>query len=156
MVHNRHCSACFPRQLQPEFKLTSVCMTLAYQASLSMGFSRQEYCSMLPCPPPGDLPDLGIKLASLTSPALAGGFFTTSAIWEPQLASSNPYFPIGSNSKESACNAGDLGLIPGSEKIPWRRKWQPTPYSCLGNPTDRGAWGDTVYGVTINQTQLSD
>ena len=148
MVHNRHCSACFPRQLQPEFKLTSVCMTLAYQASLSMGFSRQEYCSMLPCPPPGDLPDLGIKLASLTSPALAGGFFTTSAIWEPQLASSNPYFPSGSNSKESACNAGDLGLIPGSRRSPRERNGNPFQYFCLGNPKDRGAHWAAIHGVT--------
>ena len=45
-----------------------------------MGFSRQEYWSGLPCPPPGDLPDPGIdlvSLASLVSPALVGGFFTT-------------------------------------------------------------------------------
>ena len=48
--------------------------TVAHQAPLSMGFSRQEYWSGLPFPPPGDLPDPGIKPASLTSPALAGGF----------------------------------------------------------------------------------
>ena len=47
-----------------------------------MRFSRQEYWSGLPCPPPGNLPDPGIKLASLMSPALAGRFFTTSATWE--------------------------------------------------------------------------
>ena len=47
-----------------------------------MGFSRQEYWSGLPCPPRGDLPDPGIKPVSLMSPALAGGFFTTSATWE--------------------------------------------------------------------------
>ena len=47
-----------------------------------MGFSRQEYWSGLPCPPPGDLPDPGIKPESLTSPALAGGFFTISATGE--------------------------------------------------------------------------
>jgi len=46
-----------------------------------MGFSRQEYWSGSPCPPPGDFPDPGIKLKSLTS-ALAGRFFTTSATWE--------------------------------------------------------------------------
>ena len=40
-------------------------------------FSRQEYWSGLPCPPPGDLPDPGIKPSSILSPALAGGFFTT-------------------------------------------------------------------------------
>ena len=51
--------------------------TVAHRAPLSMDFSRQEYWSRLPCPPPGDLPNPGIKLASLTSPALAGGFFTT-------------------------------------------------------------------------------
>ena len=44
--------------------------TVALQAPLSMGFSRQEYWSGLPCPPPGDLPDPGTKLAALTSPAL--------------------------------------------------------------------------------------
>ena len=51
-------------------------------APLSMGFSRQEYWSGLPCPPPGDLPDPEIEPVSLMSPALAGGFFTTSATWE--------------------------------------------------------------------------
>ena len=44
-----------------------------------MRFSRQEYWSGLPCSPPGDLPNPGIKPTSLTSPALAGGFFTTAA-----------------------------------------------------------------------------
>jgi len=47
-----------------------------------MGFSRQEYWSGLPCPPPGDLPNPGINPTSLMSPALVGGFFTTSATWE--------------------------------------------------------------------------
>ena len=51
---------------------------VAHQASLSMGFSRQEYWSGLPRPPP-DLPNPGIKPTSLMSPALAGGFLTTSA-----------------------------------------------------------------------------
>ena len=58
--------------------------TVARQAPLSMGFSRQEYWNGLPCPPPGNLPDPGIKLPSLMSPALAGGFFTTSATWDAQ------------------------------------------------------------------------
>ena len=59
--------------------------TVAHQAPLSMAFSRQEYWSGLPCPPPGDLPDPGIKPMSPVSPALAGGFFTTGATWEGQL-----------------------------------------------------------------------
>ena len=52
--------------------------TIAHQAPLSMGFSKQEYWSGFPCPPPGDLPNPGIKPVSLRSPALAGGFFTAS------------------------------------------------------------------------------
>ena len=59
--------------------------TVAHQAPLSMGFSNQEYWSGLPFPSPGDLPDPGIKPASLSSPALAGGFFTTGATWEAQI-----------------------------------------------------------------------
>ena len=55
---------------------------IARQAPLSMGFSRQEYRSGLPCPPPGDLPDPGIEPESFTPPALEGGFFTSSATWE--------------------------------------------------------------------------
>ena len=54
--------------------------TVAHQASLSMGFYRQEYWSGLPCPPPGDLPDSGTGPVSLTSPVLAGVFFTIKAI----------------------------------------------------------------------------
>ena len=63
-------------------QLCEILWTVARQAPQSRGFSRQEYWSGLPCPPPGDLPDLGIEPASLTSPALAGGFFTISATWE--------------------------------------------------------------------------
>ena len=58
---------------------------VAHQAPLSMGFSRQEYWSGLPCPSPGDLPNLGTEPASLTSPALAGRFFTISGPWEVHL-----------------------------------------------------------------------
>ena len=57
--------------------------TVALQAPLSMGFSSQECWSGLPCPPPGDLPNPGIKPMSLVSPALVGRFFTTSTTWEP-------------------------------------------------------------------------
>ena len=56
--------------------------TVAHSEPLSSGFSRQKYWTGLPCPPPGDLPNLGIKPTSLTSPALAGGLSTTSATWE--------------------------------------------------------------------------
>ena len=63
-------------------QLFVILWTRARQAPLSMGFSRQEYWSGLPCPPPGNLPNPGIKPESLTSPAWAGAFFTTSATWE--------------------------------------------------------------------------
>ena len=56
--------------------------TVARLAPLSMGFFRKEYWSELPCPSPWDLPDPGNEPASLTSAALAGGFFITSANWE--------------------------------------------------------------------------
>ena len=59
--------------------------TVAHQAPLSIGFSRQECWSELPCPSPGDLPDSGIEPASHMSPALAGGFFTTDLPEKPLL-----------------------------------------------------------------------
>ena len=59
--------------------------TTACQASLSVGFSSQEYWSGLPCPPPRNLPDLGVEPKSLMSPALAEGFFTTSTAWKGHL-----------------------------------------------------------------------
>ena len=64
------------------FRLFVTLWTIAHQAHLSMGFSRQEYWSGLPCLSPGDLPDPGIEPLSLTSPALAGGFFTTLTTWK--------------------------------------------------------------------------
>ena len=59
--------------------------TVDPQALLSMGFSKQEYWSELPCPAPGALPDSKIEPVSLTSLALAGGFFTTSTMWESRI-----------------------------------------------------------------------
>ena len=59
--------------------------TIAHQAPLFMGFSRQEYWNGLLCPPPGDPHDPGIKPRSPVSPALRGGFFTTSTTWEAQI-----------------------------------------------------------------------
>ena len=63
-------------------RLFVILWTVACQTPLSMGFSSHEYWSGLSCPPTGDLPNLGIKPASLRSPALGGGFFTTSTTWE--------------------------------------------------------------------------
>ena len=64
-------------------------------------------------------------------------------------------FLHSSVSKESACNARDLGLIPGSGRAPGEGDSNPLQYSCLENPTDRGAWRATVHGVAQSQTRLS-
>ena len=56
-------------------------------------------------------------------------------------------FPGGSDSKESVCNAGDLGSTPGLERSPREGNGSSLRYSCLENPMDRGAWWATVYGV---------
>ena len=72
--------ACLLRRFCPVL-LFATPWTVAHQAPLSMGFSRQEHWSGFPRSPPGDLPDPGIKPVSLTPPALAGGFYTTGATW---------------------------------------------------------------------------
>ena len=61
-------------------------------------------------------------------------------------------FPGGSAGKESTCNVGDLGLIPGLGRSPGGGHGNPLQYSCLENPMDRGAWRATVQGVTKSQT----
>ena len=65
-------------------------------------------------------------------------------------------FPCSSGGKVSACNAGDLGLIPESGRSPGEGNGNPLQYSCLENPMDQGTWWATVHGVTKSQTQLSD
>ena len=70
-----YCSA----QSLSHVRLFAAPWTVACQAPLSMGFSRQEYWNRLPFPPPGDLPNPGIEAESLVPPELAGGFFTSCA-----------------------------------------------------------------------------
>ena len=60
--------------------------------------------------------------------------------------------PYSSDGKESACNAGDLGSIPGSGRSPVEGNGNPLRYSCLENPMDKGAWQTTVHGVTNSWT----
>ena len=90
---------------------------LACQAPPSMGFSRQEHWSGLPCPPPGDLPDPGIEPMSPTSPAWAGRFFTTSATWELGIVKPGLHY-LGDKSPYSACLGGKLRA---------RTCWRPSP-----------------------------
>ena len=56
--------------------------------------------------------------------------------------------PGGSDSKESACNAEDQGLIPGSARSPGEGNGKPLQYSCLENSMDRGAWWTAAHGIT--------
>ena len=100
--------------------------TVAHQASLFTGFSRQEYWSGLPCPPPGGLPH---PQTEPTPPALADGFFTT----EPQAGS-----PRLDCCWLRKCSHGK-GLptmwetwVRSLGQSLWRRKWQPTPVLLLG------------------------
>ena len=105
-----------------------------------MGFSSQEDWSGLPFPFPGDLPDPGIEPRF---PALGGGLFTTELPWG---------FSGGSDGKEFACNAGDLGSILGSKRSSREGNGNPLQYSCLENSMDRGAWWATVHGVAKSWT----
>ena len=99
-------------------QLFAVLWTVACQAPLSMEFSRQEYWNRLPFPSPGDLHNPGIKPASLMSPALAGGFFTTSATWEPHICMC--IFTFQMNPKAGPprleCNELDLQVPMGLRK----------------------------------------
>ena len=65
-------------------------------------------------------------------------------------------FPGGSDSKESACSSGDLGLIPELGRSPEEGTGNPLQYSCLENSMDRGAWWATVHGVAKSHTQPSN
>ena len=65
-------------------------------------------------------------------------------------------FPGGSEVKVSACNAGDLGSIPGLGRSPGEGNGNPLQYSCLENPMVGGAWWPTVHGATKSRTRLSD
>ena len=141
-------------------------------------------------PPPGDLPDQGMKpmfrllhwqagplpLAPMGSPRVAHKARTPGSSPSPDTQAapagpaarpptqdgpghpnlSNLGFPGGSDSKESACNAGDLGSIPGLERSSGEGNGYSLQYSCLENSMDRGDWRATVHRVTKSLTQLSN
>ena len=72
------------------------------------------------------------------------------------MTESEKCLPGGSHSEESACNAGDLGLIPESGRSPGEGNGNPLQYSCLENPNDRGAWQATVHGVAKSWIRLGN
>ena len=157
--------------------------TVAYQAPLSMGFSRQEYWSGLPFSSPGDLPDPRIEPIS---PGLVGGFFTTEPSGKSQRDREKSQIQKASKAlvylvnhqvdsldlflswaslvaqmvkkkkkKKYACNAGDPGTNPGSGRSPGEENGNLLQYSCLENSTDKGVWRATVHGVVKSWTGLS-
>ena len=77
---------------------------------------------------------------------------TWPSYWVEETKENN--LPRWFSGKESTCKAADLGLIPGSGRSPGGGNGKPLQYSCLGNPTDRGAWGATVHGVAKCWTWL--
>ena len=100
-------------------RLFATLQTVAHQAPPSMRFSRQEYWSGLPCPPPGDLPDAGIKPASLVSPALAGGFCTINATREvPCLDETRPKMSRGLYLRRRV----EHGCVVYQYLMPWRNR----------------------------------
>ena len=118
-----------------------------------MEFPRQEYWSWLPFPTPGDLVNPGIECVS---PSLPGGFFTTEPPGKPSIYILYVYkcilgFPGGSVGKESACNVGDLDLIPGLGRSPGEGNGYPLQYSGLEN-----SMNSIVHGITKGWTRLSD
>ena len=86
----------------------------------------------------------------------SGGHSVRASALASVLPMNSPEFPGGSNSKEPSCSLGDPGLIPGSGRSPGERNGNPSQYSCLENPMDRGAWQGTVHGVSKSWTWLSD
>ena len=99
--------------------------TAAFQAPPSMGFSRQEYWSGVPLP----LLEILCYQVIFKKPLKGRGF------------------PGGSDSEESAHNAGDAGSIPGSGRFPGAGNGDPLQCSCLGNSMDRGTWQAIVHWV---------
>ena len=81
--------------------------------------------------------------------------FDLTFVWSVNTSSSSWGFPGSSVSKESACSAGDSGLIPGSGRSPGKRNGNPLQYSCLENPMDRGTWWATVHGVARARHNLA-
>ena len=75
-----------------------------------------------------------------------------SAIFINEVNKEDKGFPGGSDGKESACNTGELGSIPGLGRCPGEVQGNPLQYSCLENPMDRGVWQATVDGVTASDT----
>ena len=110
-------------KLLSRVQLFATLWTVACQALLSMGFSRQEYWSGLPFPSPGDLPDLEIELRS---PALQAESLPSEPLGFGQMYDDRWSSPVVLMVMNPPVSAGDMRLRFDSwlRKIPWRRAWQ--------------------------------
>ena len=109
---------------------------VAHQAPLSMGFSRQEHWGQVPFPPPR------IKSTPLSSPALGGGFFLLAPRGKPVRLHEPEVKRL-----PAMWESGRPGFDPWVGKIPWRRKWQPTPVFLPGeSPGQRSLVGYSQWG----------
>ena len=120
-------------QLLSRVRLFATPWTVACQFPLLVKFSRQEYWSGLPLPPPGDVPDPGTEPVS---PTLTGEFFTIEPPGKPNLVKCLAQSPCFLFIREGNGN--------------------PLQYSCLENSMDGGAWWAAVHGVAKSQTRLND
>ena len=136
--------------------------TVACQAPLSRGFSRQGHWSRLPCLPPRDLPNPGIESRS---PTLQGDSLPAEPQGKPKDTGVGSLYLLQHIFPPQELNQGLLHCrwilyqlsYQGSPKNREGNEWQPTlEYSCLENPMDRVVCWATVRGVTKSQTQLSD
>ena len=91
-------------------------------------------------------------LLTIILPALHSYRYLETYPWNSHVFVIYMGFPGGSDSKESACDAEDLDLIPGLGRFHGGGNGNPHHYSCLENPMDRGAWWATVHDVTKSQT----
>ena len=77
-------------------------------------------------------------------------------VWPPEIVQNSQVAPVVKNLPANARDSRDKSSLPGVGKMPWRRKWQPFPYSCLGNPMDRGAQHAIVSEVTKSQNLATE
>ena len=117
------CSVCLLSHLGCVW-LFATLWTIAHQTPLSMEFSSQEYWSGLPCPPPGDLPEPGIKPTSLMSSALASRLFTTSTTWEVPFSAILQHKIKRIKKKFLSSSEYQLSLWPNSDHLShiWEKK----------------------------------
>ena len=110
--------------------------TVAHQAPLSMEFSRQEYWSGWPCPPPGGLPDPGIEPMPLMSPALVLRFFTTSATWEALDVPEDPQSEHVENQSQHPCLQTNFPFSVNNAASTWSPKRETGRHSEHPGPTE--------------------